>query len=291
MNREEYTIGYLINKASNILETASIENHQGEARFLMSYCTGKSISTLYAELKEEVDEVTRMRYMNLVKKRTTHYPFQYLIGYTYFMDWKFLCEEKVLIPRYDTENLVYCALGNVSPGDKKVLDLCTGSGCIGISFKLSRDEKGANDEVILADISDDALRLAQKNADRLGADVEIVKSDLFSAFEDENGNPIRKFDVIISNPPYIPTNDIKRLTKDVRDYEPMLALDGSRDGLLFYRKIIGRAKEFLTENGMLFLEIGCEQYLDVFDLLRENGFDQIRKEQDANHLDRVVAAW
>ena len=290
MKKEEYTIGYLINKGSRILESASVENHQGEARFLMSFCTRKSIATLYACLMDELDEVTRMRYMNLIKKRTTHYPLQYLLGYTYFMDWKFICEEKVLIPRADTENLVFCALGMVSPNDKKVLDLCTGSGCIGISFQLSRKRKGLSDEVVLADISDDALRLAQKNADKLGADVEIVKSDLFSAFEDEDGNPARKFDVIMSNPPYIPTNDIKLLIKDVRDYEPRLALDGSKDGLLFYRKIIARAKDFLTEGGMLFLEIGYDQYMDVFDILRANGFKDIRKEKDASNLDRVVAA-
>lgn len=288
------SIGALITKGSKILTDAGIENAKAEARVMMSEYTHKDMAELYSKLNDRLDDFTAMRFMKSIKKRATHYPFQYILGYTYFMDNIFLCRENVLIPRFDTENLVMHAL-ELSPGkDIKVLDMCTGSGCIGISYKLIREKEGYHDEVILTDISDDALALAKENSEKLGADVKIVKSDVFEAFEKEDSeerivSEKDKFDLIISNPPYIRTKDINNLIRDVRDHEPRLALDGASDGLKFYRRIIGDARRFLKEDGRLAFEIGCEQYMDVSEMLKNEGFKHIKKLRDMSGLDRVVS--
>ena len=290
MTHDEKKIGALITKGTKILGDAFIENNVAEARHLMMVYMNLDLASIYARLDEELDDVTAMRYMKAIKKRATHYPLQYITGFTYFMDYEFNCKENVLIPRFDTENLVLKAI-ELSPEKKcNVLDLCTGSGCIGISYKLMRDEDGFDDEVVLADISDDAIALATENAEKLEADVSIVKTDMFSAFKDEDGKPKVSFDMILSNPPYIKTKDIYNLLKDVRDFEPRLALDGATDGLAFYRIIAAEAKNFLTKAGYLVLEIGYDQYMDVADILTANGFKNIKKQKDMSGLDRVVSA-
>ena len=286
----ENTIGGLLNKASRILTDAGVDNGKAEARFLMEHVSGIRLEVLYAKYNEVLDDVTRRRYMNAVKKRTTHYPLQYILGYTYFMDYKFICRENVLIPRFDTETLSLHALELAPRSDAKVLDMCTGSGCIGITHYLEREREGYIDDVTLCDISDDAVRLARDNAESLGAKVKVIKSDLFSGLRDEDGRPTEKYNLILSNPPYIKTFEINFLIKDVRDYEPRLALDGSKDGLRFYRLIIRQAKEFLKPGGSLVLEIGYEQYMDVADILRNEGYRRIRKLTDMSQLDRVVSA-
>lgn len=291
MTKSDKTISGVINRAAKILDSAGVDNSTAEARHLLSFILKEDLASMYAHLSDELDEFTIVRYMRDIKKRTTHYPFQYLLGFTYFMDYKFICRENVLIPRYDSEIAVLNALDMGCDRSMKVLDLCTGSGCIGISFDLERRKEGYNDEVILADISDDAIALAKDNADNLNSDVKIVKSNMFSAFRDENGEPIEKFDAIISNPPYIKSGDIAYLMKEVRDFEPRLALDGTRDGLAFYRIIAAQAPEFLKEGGYIVLEIGSEQYLDVRDMLKSAGFCDIHVYRDMNDLDRVVTAY
>ena len=289
-NFSEKSIGKIINRASNMLRDAGIINHQAEARHLMMEFLNEDLASIYSRLADELDDVTAMRYMKAVKKRTTHYPFQYIIGYTYFMEYKFNCKEKVLIPRYDTENLVMHSLDLSKNRDMKVMDLCCGTGCIGISYYLWRKRDGYKDDVTLVDISDDAIALSKENAEKLDADVRVVQSDLFSAFRDEDGNPNCKFDMILSNPPYIKTGDINFLMKDVREFEPRLALDGSRDGLNFYRRIISELRDFLVEDGKIVFEIGDEQYMDVSELLRDEGFKDIVKLRDMSGYDRVVSA-
>ena len=290
----EKSFGGLISKGSRILTDAGIENARAEARMLMVEYTKKDLAALYSELDEIVDDFTAMRYMKGIRKRAKHYPFQYILGYTYFMDYKFICREKVLIPRFDTENLVLHAL-ELSPGrNAKVLDMCTGSGCIGISYKLFREKEGYQDEVYMLDISDDAISLAGENSVKLGANVHIIKSDLFAAFEslcdkDRTIPEKDRFDLIISNPPYIRSKEINNLVKDVRDYEPRLALDGAADGLMFYRRIISEAPKYLKEDGRLCFEIGCEQYAAVSELMRAAGFKHIKKLRDMSGLDRVVS--
>ena len=291
---DEKSIGGLIAKGSKILTDAGIENAKAEARLFMVEYTHKDLSRLYARLTEKLDDFTAMRYMRSIRKRATHYPLQYILGYTYFLDYKIKCREKVLIPRYDTENLVLHAL-EMSPDKQiKVLDLCTGSGVIGITYKLWRIKEGyEDDKVILSDISDDAINLAEENASELGADVTVTKSDLFEVFEEvgEEGEIIKadKFDMILSNPPYIRTKEINNLVRDVRDFEPRLALDGSMDGLEFYKRIIDKAPEHLNENGVLIFEIGSNQYMPVSTMMKNAGFKHIRKLRDMSGLDRVVS--
>lgn len=284
----EKTIGGLIAKGTRILTDAGIENSQAEARHLLSHYMDMDLAAMYANLSNEVDEFTAMRYMKSISKRATHYPYQYILGFTYFLDYTFLCEEGVLIPRYDTEGLVLKAIEMAPDKDIDVLDMCTGTGCIGISYYLMRERDGYDDNVTLADISEAALELAKKNAGKLGAHIDIIKSDLFSELKNEKGRPIKRYDMILSNPPYIKTSDMKNLIKDVRDYEPRLALEAGADGLRYYRTIINEAVEFLKDEGKLIMEIGFDQYLDVEELMREAGFKEIYKAKDMSGLDRVI---
>ena len=291
MTKDERKIGALLERGSKILQDAFIENNKAEARHLMSLYMDEDLASIYSRLNDELDDFTAMRYMKAIKKRASHYPLQYITGFTYFLDWEFECRENVLIPRFDTENLVLHGIELSLDRDMNVLDMCTGSGCIGISYSLLRQRKGYNDKVTLVDISDDAISLARANAEKLdaGDNISIIKSDLFSALEDGNGKPLEKFDMILCNPPYIRSKDINNLMKDVRDYEPRLALDGSPDGLAFYRIVIDKANDFLTEEGCIAFEIGYEQYMDVADMLKKAGFEHITRLRDMSGLDRVVS--
>ncbi len=282
------TVKALLSKHASILETAGIERPEAEARFLLCYVMNESPAELYARLSDEVDDITAMRYKKLIMKRTTHYPLQYILGDTYFMDMRFLCREKVLIPRNDTEHLVECALKHAPEKSISVLDMCTGTGCIGISYYIWRLKDGFDDNVYLVDVSEDAISLAKENALLNRAKVTFVKSDLFTELKKEDGTPNKLFDMILSNPPYIKTNDINYLMKDVRDFEPRLALDGTRDGLAFYRSITAEAVNFLKKDGILIFEIGYDQYMDVSDIMTKAGFKNIRKLKDMSGLDRVV---
>ena len=182
----------------------------------------------------------------------------------------------VLIPRQDTEILVEACLKRLKAGSR-VLDMCTGSGCILISL-LYYGEKCTGTG---ADISADALSVARKNAQRNSVTAEFTESNLF---EKIHGS----FDMIVSNPPYIATEEIEGLMPEVRDYEPRLALDGTADGLYFYRKIISGCREFLNPDGMVLFEIGCEQGAAVSKMLHYAGFSEVHVIQDLTHHDRVV---
>ena len=286
----ENSIGYLLFKGSNMLDVANIEDPKGESRIFLGLLLNIDNAEMYANLERTVDEFTIRKYMTWVKKRCTHYPLQYIVGYTFFYDYDFNCREKVLIPRFDTEHMVSLALEMGPDRDCRILDMCTGTGCVGISVYLERLRDGYQDDVTLTDISDDALLLATENAAHLDAEVRVLKSDLFEAFTDEEGNATEKFDIFLCNPPYIRSAEINFLMKDVREYEPRLALDGDRDGLRFYKEIIPKLKNYLTENGIVIFEIGSNQYEDVAKLLRGAGFREIHKYTDFSQLDRTVTA-
>lgn len=217
------------------------------------------------------------KYMELIDKRATHVPLQYITGHQEFMGLDFMVSPAVLIPRQDTEILVE-EVEKVCAG-KSVLDMCTGSGCIIISLK----KRGQIKSAAAADISEEALAVAKINAAKNEADISFIHSNMFTHIEE-------KYDIIVSNPPYIETEVIKGLMPEVRDFEPLGALDGDEDGLKFYRILAKESKNHLTQNGMLFLEIGCEQAKDVSELLAENGFENIRVVKDYAGLDRVVTA-
>ncbi len=226
----------------------------------------------------EVEE----KYCFFLERRGQRIPLEYIIGYTEFMGLRFSVNENVLIPRQDTEVLVEHVLPRCAGG--KVLDLCTGSGCIGLSIGVL----GKPASVMLSDVSEGACQIAQENMQQLRekegleTPVEIVCGDLW---EPVTGT----FDVIVSNPPYIESEVIPTLMPEVQSHEPMSALDGGEDGLDFYRQIVTGAVEYLNPGGMLCFEIGYDQGESVAALMKENGFQDVEIKKDLAGLDRVVA--
>lgn len=226
--------------------------------------------------RETLEERLWEAYRGLLDERGNHRPLQYITGEQEFMGILFFVNDKVLIPRQDTELLAEEARRRLSPGDS-LLDVCTGSGCLAVSLmKLVPGIRGT-----VCDISAEALSVARENARRQQVDVEFRQGDLFSPIEG-------RFDVIVSNPPYIPTGEIEGLMEEVRRFEPMLALDGSEDGLYFYRRLAAEAPDFLRDGGWLLVEIGCDQGRAVAELFEEAGFCEVNCKKDLAGLNRVV---
>ena len=222
------------------------------------------------------------RYREMIRKRSRRIPLQHILGSQDFMGLTFRVNEHVLIPRQDTETLVELVLGEHKDRNKKVLDLCTGSGCIAVSLSVL----GGFEDVTATDLSFEALKVAKENAERLldqGRAIRFLQGDLFDCLE-------TRFDIITANPPYIATGVIRNLAPEVRDHEPRMALDGDEDGLCFYRRIAAKAGEWLEPGGCIYLEIGYDQGLAVSRLLEETGFENIRIVKDTPGLDRVVYA-
>jgi release factor glutamine methyltransferase len=258
-----------------------IENYFYEARELIAFVLDQTKEWVAANLESEVDENNYKKFVELKNKRIQGTPLQYILGEQYFMGLKFLVNKDVLIPRPDTEVLVYEVLELVKkyPKNLKILDLCTGSGCIAIS--LVKNVYTA--EIFASDISEKALAVAEKNSELNGTDVKFMKSDMF-------GNIVEKdFDIIVSNPPYIVSGDMASLSKEVLE-EPHGALDGGADGLDFYRNISENALNYLGKNGALALEIGYNQAEGIFDILRKFKYNNIRLVKDYSGNDRVIIA-
>ena len=244
------------------LEKAKIENNINEARLLLAHILGKSIEWIMIHINDEISDKDMSSFDELVKRRISGEPFQYIIGSCGFMGQEFIVNKNVLVPRADTEVWVERVIELAKEIQaNNILDLCTGSGCIAITIK--KMVKDAS--VCASDISNGALDVAIENAKRNETDIEFICSDLFENF------PESKFDIIVSNPPYIPREEIKKMARDVQN-EPILALDGGIDGLDFYRKIVRDSKNFIKENGYLAFEFGYDQAQQVSDILVENGF-------------------
>ena len=227
-------------------------------------------------------EAATDRYREMIKKRSRRIPLQHILGSQDFMGLTFKVNEHVLIPRQDTETLTELVLQEQKDRKKKVLDLCTGSGCIAISLGVL----GGYEDVTAVDLSAEALKVARENGERLlGRDrtIRFLQGDLFDCVEG-------RFDIITANPPYIATQVIRGLAPEVRDYEPRMALDGDEDGLSFYRRIAAQARGRLNPGGCVYLEIGHDQGRAVRDLLVAAGFENIRIVKDTPGLDRVVYA-
>ena len=231
----------------------------------------------------------------LISARASHFPLQYIIGETYFCGLKFNVNRNVLIPRQDTEILVEKVIADNQDKNKFVLDMCTGSGCIAVSLATLGNFKF----VVGTDISNEALEIAAKNADELILDKELddemnqhiyfLQSDMFdnlNKLKDKLG--IESFDIITANPPYIKSEDINNLQKEVRDYEPRIALDGDKDGLKFYKKISKGAKEYLNADGRIYLEIGYNQADSVKKIFEKDGYTHIETVKDLGGNDRVI---
>lgn len=258
------------------LSDCGIEDASVDAWLLLAYVTGITRTYFLAEGGSLLTGEQQEQYAELISRRGRHIPLQHLTGEQEFMGLSFLVNEHVLIPRQDTEILVEETLGRLGSG-MRVLDLCTGSGCIAISLK----KLGEDLQVDAADISGEALAVAAENAKRLDVEVRLIQSDLFE-------NISEQYDVIVSNPPYIRTDVIETLSEEVRLHEPYGALDGRDDGLYFYRRIIRESRTYLNQNGWLLFEIGYDQADEVTALMSGNGFSDVTVVRDLAGLDRVV---
>lgn len=266
-------------QAVESLVAAQVPDAKTDAWYLLEHVTGMSRSEYFLHGEKPLTKEQEDRFEDLVAQRRSRVPLQYLTGSQEFMGYSFLVSPATLIPRQDTEVLV--ELVSKCADEKSVLDLCTGTGCILLSLaKLCNLHRAVG-----TDISSEAIETAKANAKRLNAKAEFYCGDLFSAVPEG-----MCFDVIVSNPPYIPSAVIETLMPEVREHEPVSALDGDEDGLFFYRKIIQEANTFLTEKGHIFFEIGCEQGAAVSALLQEQGFEHICITKDLAGLDRVVSA-
>jgi release factor glutamine methyltransferase len=275
----------LYNNTVNKLTKAGIDDREArtDAGLLMEFVFGCDRGYIYGHGDEEVsDEEKLSRFSELTDKRAKRLPLQHLTNEQSFMGLDLYVDENVLIPRQDTEFLVEEAMIGISDG-MKVLDLCTGSGCILIS--LMKYKNGI--EGYASDISDAALQVCRINAERHGLidNITLIKSDLFDSIPADE-----TFDAILSNPPYIRTTVIKDLSPEVRDHDPYIALDGHEDGLYFYRRIAVEAFKHLKLSGLLYLEIGYDQAESVTELLKEAGFCDVTVTKDYSGHDRVVSA-
>lgn len=283
------TLKGLLGKGTEILKEAGISEAGLDAWLLLEYASGISRAWYYAHDTEEVSEALEQKYLELCRKRGERIPLQHLTHRAYFMEYEFYVDENVLIPRQDTEILVETARSLLKDRIKpEILDMCTGSGCILISLLADkRDSFGVG-----ADISRAALGVAQRNADAIGVKERavFVESDIFSGeiFQEKDGNEPAKYDMLISNPPYIPTGEIEELQEEVRLHDPILALDGRGDGLYFYREITRQAQKYLKPDGWLLYEIGCSQGKEVADMMNQAGFVSVDVKKDLTGLDRVV---
>lgn len=275
MKEEILTLKEALAKAVDKLQQMEVPDADIDAWYLLSYVTGLDRAAFFLHGEEPMAEPDMIRYCDLVTKRGERIPLQHLTGEQEFMGLDFHVNEHVLIPRQDTECLVERVLPYVD--GKRVLDVCTGSGCIAIAIA----KLGKPFIVHGVDISEEALAVARQNATELNASVELFAGDLMTRMDGQ-------YDVIVSNPPYIPPSVIEGLMQEVRLHEPMLALDGGQDGLEFYRRIAGQAVTRLAPNGRLFLEIGCEQAAAVAEILQKQGYREVQVFQDLAGKDRIV---
>lgn len=273
------------------LEEAKIADAKRDAETLLLYLEKADRTFLYIHRNDATDEYRADAYFGLIDRRAAGEPLQYILGSQEFMGLNFAVNPSVLIPRQDTETLVELALKRA--GEKKrslsILDMCCGSGAIAVSMAHFLPKA----KITACDISLEALEVARGNAARNGLNgrIEFRESDLFFMTKRKKTVRIKdSFDMILSNPPYIPTQDIDTLQTEVRDHEPIKALDGGSDGLDFYRRIAEDAFGSLKKDGLMFLEIGCDQAEAVTSLLSGAGYySEIEVHKDLTGLDRVIS--
>lgn len=293
-------------QTAETLKRAEVLEYQNDAWLLFEHVFEMNRTQYFLKMNDIVENIENVsekleNLLKLTEKRSRHIPLQYLLGHQVFMGLDFLVSEAVLIPRQDTEILVEHALSVCEKlwsekhciaehGDFKVLDMCTGSGCIAVSVKKLGEDKIASLEktgeclqMTAVDLSLKALKIAKQNAEKNKCQITFIQSDLFQNL------PEQKFDMILSNPPYIKSGEIRTLMEEVRCHEPHMALDGDEDGLKFYRAITKQAAHFLNAGGYLIYEIGCEQAEEVSAFMKNNGFTDIVIKKDLAGLDRVVS--
>ncbi|MBR3772510.1 MAG: peptide chain release factor N(5)-glutamine methyltransferase [Clostridium sp.] len=269
------TLEQLWAEGTKLLEASDVQEARLNAWYLLSEAF--SISRADYILKKDTEAMMepKERYQSWIAIRANHYPLEYILGKQEFMGLNFIVNENVLIPRQDTEILVEKVLAVCK--ERAVLDMCTGSGCIAISIaKLGEPQK-----TVAVDISTLALEVARQNVETNAVTVQLIESDLF---ENVSGS----YDIIVSNPPYIESEVIDTLMPEVREFEPRLALDGTEDGLYFYREISKAAPDYLNMGGEIFFEIGYNQGEAVKNILIEAGFKDTEVYKDLAGLDRIV---
>ena len=289
------TLRQLLEEGREELEKAGVADWALDARYLLMAAFDLDLASLLVKQERQIlpgdESEEKIRcYRQMIGRRAERIPLQQILGEQEFMGFPFRVNEHVLTPRQDTETLVELVLRERPDPSQSVLDLCTGSGCIALS--LAR--LGGYRRVWASDLSEEALKVAEENAKGLlkdpaesKAEFRLLKSDLFEGIPKEE-----RFDILTSNPPYIPTEVIEGLEPEVRDHEPRMALDGDEDGLKFYRILAAEAGGFLNSGGAIYLEIGWDQGAKVEELLRQAGFQEIRTVKDLAGKDRVVrAGW
>lgn len=283
MKQKTLELQKLYREGAEILAKAGIEEATLDAWYLLEYATGISKASYFGNPYREIEPSQAEQYESYIQRRSERIPLQHITGSQEFMGYNFEVNEHVLIPRQDTECLVEEALRFVK-SDMKILDMCTGSGCILLSIlKMAAERKKLSGiQGTGVDISPEALKVAGRNAERLQIEANLLQSDLFEQVGEE------KYSMIVSNPPYIRTKVIEELQDEVRLHDPWIALDGKEDGLYFYRRIIEKSIEHLTDGGMLLFEIGHDQGEEVSDLMKKAGYQEIAVKKDLAGLDRVV---
>ena len=290
------TLENCLRQGINTLQSNNVSDADFDAFALLEYVTGVSKSDYFLKKSDEISDFCYDRYIELIKRRSTRVPLQHITNRQNFFGYDFYVDSNVLIPRQDTEVLIEKILEVIEANfnveissDISILDMCTGSGCIAITIYKELIKRGFNIDATAVDLSKDALAVTEKNIDNLvgkkalNNTFHIIESDMFS-----NINNNRSYDIIVSNPPYIPTRDIEKLEPEVRDYDPIMALDGDTDGLRFYRRIIEESSNYLNNNGFIAFEIGYNQGDDVKSLLEEKGYKDIHIYKDLGGLDRVI---
>ncbi len=277
MKKRTLTLQQIYREGTSKLKEAGIREAALDAWYLLEFATGITKTSYYGNPDKEIKEEEAARYLAYIESRKKRIPLQHITKEQAFMGYPFYVDEHVLIPRQDTETLAEEALKVLKPG-MRVLDLCTGSGCILISLmKMCEGLYGTG-----SDISEEALEVARKNACRLEVNATFIRSSLF---EHISG----RYDLIVSNPPYIRTSVIQELQEEVRLHDPFIALDGKEDGLYFYREIIKAGGGYLKPGGYLMFEIGYDQGTEVASLMEKHGYRNIMVKKDLAGLDRVVS--
>jgi len=266
------TVRDWLSSAAEKLEQAGIESARMEAQILLAHELGVDRAWLVAHGEDELSAIESDR----LARRIAGEPLAYIIGRREFFGRDFVVRPGVLIPRQETETLVEHAMEQLSAAEPAVLDLCTGSGCIGITIKLERPSA----RVTISDISTEALEIAKENARNLGADVACCRSDLFN-------NLIGTFDCITANPPYVAQSD--PLPREIADHEPHIALYADQNGLAIYRRIAQEAKPFLNPNGVVIVESGDRMHAKVKEIFRENGWQHAGDRADLSGCLRSIA--
>ena len=275
-----------MNRRQAITKACLLLRRQGKeeslARFLLMYMLDESPHLFSNNLSEQISKEIEEKYFSLIEKHIKEdVPLSHLVGFEYFYDRKFKVTKDVLSPRMETEELIYKVIEYIKANNKnnlKILDLCTGSGIIAITLKKELDQISI--DVVASDISEEAIEVAKENAQYHDTDVRFIQSDIFNNIDD-------KFDIIVSNPPYIDRKDEVTMKENVLNYDPHLALFAEEEGMYFYRKIIEQAKDYLKENGVMFFEIGYDQKDKIIKLSKKNGYlAQVYK--DINNRDRMA---